>query len=80
MKPREQALDFPTTPVTPQDAAVLRRGFASPGIVRRNQLHSEALANLHIQRVTIVSAVADQTFGRFGQEASFDGGFNSFVS
>ena len=50
MKPREQALDFPTTPVTPQDAAVLRRGFASPGIVRRNQLHSEALANLHIQR------------------------------
>src|SRR5271169_7230855 len=74
MKPREQALDLPTTPVTTQYPTVLRRGFASLGFVRSNQLHTEPLANLHIQWVTVVSAVADQSFGSFRKEAALDGG------
>jgi len=74
MKPREQALDFPAAPVTTQYTAVLRWGFASSGMVRSNQLHTEALANLHIQWVTVVSAVADHALGSFGQEALFERG------
>ena len=76
MKPGEQALDFPATPVTTQDAAVLRRGFASGGTVRSNQLHTEALANLHVQRIAVVSAVADHALGSFGKEALFERGFD----
>ena len=46
MKPSEQTLDFPATPVAAQHAAVLRDGFAAARrIVRRDQLHAEALAN-----------------------------------
>ena len=74
MKPREQALDLPTTPLTTQYPTVLRWGFASLGFVRSNQLHTEPLANLHIQWVTVVSAVADQSFGSFRKEAALDGG------
>jgi len=73
MKPREQALNFPTTPVTTQYATVLRRGFASRGFVWSNHLHPEPFANLHIQWVTVVSAVADQAFGSFRKEAALDG-------
>src|SRR5260370_19366989 len=70
MKPREQSFDFPAAPVTPQYAAVLRRGFASRAFVWSNQLHSEALAQLYIQWIT----VADQALGSFGEEALLDGG------
>src|SRR5271169_3287157 len=78
MKPRKQALDFPTTPVTTQHAAVLRRSFAALGFVRSNQLHAEAFANLRIQRIAIVGAVADQAFGSFRKEAALDGGSDEF--
>ena len=74
MKPREQALDFPASPVTTQYTAILRRGFAATAMVRSNQLHTEALANLHIQWVTVVSAVADHALGSFGKEALFERG------
>src|SRR5437899_2807097 len=73
MKPREQALDFPTAAVAAQHAAILGCLPATCGVVRSNQLHAEALANL---RIAVVSAVADQTLGSFGEEASLDGGFN----
>jgi hypothetical protein len=71
MKPREQALDFPAAPITTRYAAVLRRGFALSAMARSNQLHTEALANLQIQRVTVVCAV-----GSFGEEALLDRGFD----
>src|SRR5580700_10751498 len=76
MKPCEQALDFPAPPVTTQYATVLRRGFASSGTVRSDQLHTEALANLHIQWVTVIRTVADQSLGSFGEEALLDRGFD----
>src|SRR6266446_5657776 len=59
MKPGEQALDFPATPVAAQHAAILCRFPASRGLVWRHQLHTEAFANLHIQRIAVVSAVAN---------------------
>jgi hypothetical protein len=74
MKPREQALDFPAPPVTTQYAAVLRGGFASSGFVWSNQLHTEALADLRVQGVAVVSAVTDHALGSFGNEALFERG------
>ena len=74
MKPREQALDFPAAPVTKQYATILRRGFASRGVVRNNQLHTKTLTNLPIQWVTVVSAVAHQSFGSLGEETLLDRG------
>ena len=76
MKPREQALDLSAAPVTAQYAAVLPRGLASRGFVRSHQLHAEALTHLRIQSVAIVSTVADQALGSFGEEALLDGGFD----
>src|ERR1700674_1328898 len=74
MKPRKQTLDFPAAPVAAQYAAVLRGGFASSGLVWSNQLHTEALADLHVQWVTVISAVADHALGSFGKEALFERG------
>src|SRR6267143_2271991 len=76
MKPGEQALDFPAATVAPQHAAILRGFPAACGVVRSNQLHTEAFANLHIQRIAVVSAVADQALGSFGKEASLERGFD----
>jgi hypothetical protein len=76
MKPREQTLDFPAAPVTTQYAAVLRWGIASSAFVGSHQLHAEALANLHIQSVTVVRTVADQALGSFRKEASLKRGFD----
>jgi len=73
MKPCEQTLDPPAAPVATQHPAVLHSFPAAPGGVRRDHLCTEALANLGIQDVAGVSAVADQTLGSFGEEASLDG-------
>src|SRR6202034_1559501 len=74
MKPSEQTLDLPATPVTAQHTAVLCGFAAARRIVRRNQLHAEALANLHVQWIAVVGAVADQPLGSFGEEALFHRG------
>src|SRR5215468_6164889 len=58
--------------------AVLRGFPAAPGGVRRDHLHTETFANLGIQEVAVVGAVADQTLGSFGAEAPLDGGFDEF--
>src|SRR6266851_1919599 len=74
MQPGKQTLDFPAAPIATQYPAVLRRGFAARAFVRRHQLHAEALAQLYIQWITVVSAVADQALGSFGEKALLDGG------
>src|SRR6266481_310785 len=78
MKPREQALYFPAAPVTTQHPAILGDFPAARAFVRSHQLHTEALAHPHVQRVAVVCAVTDQPLGSFGEEASLDGGFDEF--
>jgi hypothetical protein len=46
--------------------------------VRSNQLHSETLAQLYIQWITVVGPVADQALGSFGEEALLERGFDEF--
>src|SRR5580658_8987466 len=76
MEPSEQTLDLPATTVAAQHPAVLRRFSVSRGAVRRNQLNTKTLANLGVQRIAVVSAIADQPLGSFGEEAPLDGGFD----
>jgi hypothetical protein len=76
MQPREQTLDLPTTPVTAQHPAVLHGFAAARGMMRRNQLHAEALANPRVPGIAVVSAFADQSWGSFGNESLLDRGFD----
>jgi len=78
MKPCKQPLDLPPATIAAQHAAILGGFAAACGVVRSNQLHAEAFANLHIQRIAVVSAVADQALGSFRKEASLERGFDEF--
>jgi hypothetical protein len=78
MEPSKQALDFPSTTVAPQDAAILCGCSGSPSVVRRDHLHTETLANQRIEWIAVVGAVTDQPLGSFGEEAALDGGFDEF--
>ena len=46
--------------------------------MRSHQLYTEALANLCVQRITVVGAVTDQALGSFGEEALFERGSDKF--
>ena len=76
MKPGKQTFDLPTAAITAQHAAILRGFPAAHGMVWSNQLHAEAFANLHIQRIAVVSAVANQTLGSFREETSLESGLD----
>src|SRR5260370_35927648 len=78
MKPGKQSLDRPTSPIAAQDAAILCGFPAAHGFVWSNKLHTEAVANLRVQRIAVVSAVAYQALGSFRKEASLDGGIDAF--
>ena|SRR5271167_159698 len=69
MQPGEQTLDFPTTAVTPQYAAILRGGSTAGRVVGRDQFHAELLADLRVERIAVIGPVADHSLGNFGQEA-----------
>src|SRR5712664_228194 len=80
MKPGKQAFDFPATPVaTPvaaQDAAVLRGSCDPHEFVGRNELHTVMFVDALVQRIAVVSAVADHSFGGFGKESLVERGFD----
>jgi len=76
MEPSKQALDFPATAVTAQHAAVLSDGSAAVPAVRRDQLHMELFAYPLIQRIAVVSFVADQSLRRLAKESALERGFD----
>jgi len=78
MKPSEQALDLPTTVVATQAAAVLRGGGYAHKFVRGNELHTVAFQDALVQRIAVVSAVADHPLGSFEEEALVERGFDEF--
>ena len=61
MEPSEPPFDLPPTPVAPKDTAILRWFSAARGMVWCNQFHAEALADFRIERIAVVSPVADQS-------------------
>ncbi len=78
MKPSEQALDFPAAAVTTQTATVLRCVGHAPKFMRRDELHTVAFLDALVQRVAVVSAVADHPLGSFLEEALLQRGFDEF--
>jgi len=78
MEPGKQTLDFPPASIATQHAAILRGFVAAPGGVWSNQLHPEAFANLRIQRIAVISAIANQALGSFREKASLECGFDEF--
>ena len=64
LQPREKAFDFPASFVTPQFSSVLRFFSLAIRLVRRNQFNSEIFPQLFVERVRIVSLIANQTLWR----------------
>src|SRR6266481_2280896 len=69
MKPGEQAFHFPATPVAAQNTPVLRRHSDAHEFVGRDELHSVSFVDALVQRIAVVSAVADHAFRGFGKES-----------
>src|ERR1700682_3826439 len=76
MKPGEQAFDFPATPVAAQNPAVLRRRCDAHEVVGRDELHAVSFVDALVQRIAVVSAVADHAFRGFGKESLIERGFD----
>ncbi|HEX8129800.1 MAG TPA: hypothetical protein VF527_11920 [Pyrinomonadaceae bacterium] len=67
LQPRSEPFDLPAAAVAAQTPPVLRRGLLPVRPVRRNQLNA-APGKFRIQRVGVVSLVADQPFGLPGDK------------
>ena len=78
MQPSKQSFDFPTAAVATQAATVLRCGRDAHRFVRRDELHTVAFLDALVQRIAVVSAVADHSLGRFGEELLIERGFDEF--
>src|SRR3974390_1473007 len=78
MKPSEQTLNLPTAAVTTQAATVLSCGGHTHKFVRCDELYPVACLDALIQRVAVVSAVADHPLGSFLEEALLERGFDEF--
>jgi hypothetical protein len=60
LQPREQPLHLPPAFISPEHSSILRRGFHSIRLVRRDHLDA-LLAKLLVQRVRVIRPVADQS-------------------
>ena len=78
MEPSKQALDFPATTVAAQAATVLVCGRDAHRFVRRDKLHSVTFLDALVQWIAVVSAVADHSLGRIGEELVIERGFDEF--
>src|ERR1700676_2847782 len=76
MQPGKQSFDFPASAVAPEFTPVLGSGLAAVDLVRRDQFDSVLLGQVLVERIAVVSAVADHTFGRRRREALLDSGFD----
>jgi hypothetical protein len=78
VKPSEEAFDFPAAAVTAQFTAVLGVLPAAIVLVGRDQQDTVLFSQALIERIAVVGAVADHSFGFGLRETLFDGGFDEF--
>ena len=76
MEPSEKALNLPTAAIAAQGATVLGGWLAAVPAVRRDQMHTQGVAQALVQRITVISFVADQSRGNFWEESLLEGGFD----
>jgi len=69
MQPCEQTLDFPPATIAPQHTAILRPRARARGVMWGDQFHPELFADLRVQRIAVIGAVADQPLGSGGEES-----------
>lgn len=63
LEPREQALNLPTSSVPAQYSAILSPRTLAPAFVGRDQLDPPLLPESRVERIAVVSAVANKTTG-----------------
>ena len=68
MEPGKQALDLPAPAIAAEAASILRADHAIRS-VRGNHLDAEVAAELGVERIAVVTAVADQAGGKRAEEA-----------
>ncbi len=78
LKPREEALDFPPTLVSPEFAAILSPRLFTPPFVGSNHFGVSFTRQSPIQSVAVVGLVANQTPRSLADEATIDGRLNQF--
>jgi hypothetical protein len=78
VEPSEEALDFPAAAVTTQFAAVLGALPTAIVLVGRDESDAVFLQQAPVERITVVSAVADHSFWLGSREPLRDGGFDEF--
>jgi hypothetical protein len=76
MKPYEQRLHLPATPVAAQNTSILRRRCDAHELVRRDELHTISFADTPIQGIAVVGAVTDHAFRDVGRESLVERGFD----
>lgn len=62
VRPREQALDFPPSAISPECLGVLRCGLDAIGLVGRDQFNAFGSKPV-IARITVVGAISDKSSG-----------------
>ena len=60
LQPGKQALDFPSTPITPELSAVLGRRLFTPSAVRCDHLNAALMQKLLIKTVTVIGFIANK--------------------
>src|SRR5260221_50406 len=78
MKPGEQSFHFPATTVAAQDTSVLGCRGDAHEFVGRDELHAVTMTDALVQRIAIVRAVADHSFGGLGEKSLVERGFDEF--
>jgi hypothetical protein len=76
LKPGKQALDLPSTPVTPQSPAILVHGFFSSFAMRCNHLNAALITKLFIKLIAVISFVANQFIRRIARKTAVYCGLN----
>ena len=76
VQPGEEAFDFPAATVTAKFAALLGRFPGAVRVVRRDQMNPVLFLQAQIERMAVVSAVANHSLRLGLREVLLDGGFN----
>ena len=78
VEPGEEAFDFPAAAVAAQFAAALRALPAAIKLVGRDEPDTVFSLEAMVQRIAVIGAVADHSFGFGSCETLRDGGLDKF--
>ena len=76
LEPGEQALDLPAPAVAPEHAAVLGLGSLAVAAVRCDQLDPPLLPEPRVERITVISSVANKAIGCSSDKTRIEGLFD----